>query len=164
MLQLSFSGVYYQRAETPQSFRLALQLLQERLQELEAGTSYGGRRHVIDTNATPFSSTLGLKSSEEKQSRDGLAEASEQKKGEGIASGAKNGRGVQAGGRWFADRWPKITLRSGEIVIPRSVDELKVLVQRQGLRPHKRGDASMLLWQVKERLGLNVESVPRPAA
>ena len=38
-------------------------------------------------------------------------------------------------------------------------DALRDLLRSRGLTPHPRGDASMLLWQVRNRLGLNVGQV-----
>ena len=163
MLQISFSGVSYQRGETPQSLRMAIQLLHERLLELEADMAGSNGRHVSDIRASSLTRASGPASPAEAPSANGSVGVTVQKSGEGAASDAKKDGGVSGGGRWFADRWTKVTLRSGEVVIPRTVDELKGLVEKQGLRPHKRGDASMLLWQVKERLGLNVESVGRPS-
>ena len=61
--------------------------------------------------------------------------------------------------RWFHDQLPRINLPDGAQVTPRSLDELKALLRDRGLTPHPRGDASMLLWQVRNRLGGIVETV-----
>ena len=60
---------------------------------------------------------------------------------------------------WFSDRFPRITLEDGSVQIPRSLEELKGMLQARGITPHPRGDASMLLWQVRNRLKLGVETV-----
>ena len=60
---------------------------------------------------------------------------------------------------WFSDRFPRITLEDGSVQVPRSLEELKGILRVRGITPHPRGDASMLLWQVRNRLKLNVETV-----
>lgn len=60
---------------------------------------------------------------------------------------------------WFSDRFPRITLEDGSVQIPRSLEELKGILRARGITPHPRGDASMLLWQVRNRLKLKVETV-----
>ena len=64
--------------------------------------------------------------------------------------------------RWFLDQWPLITLEDGSFHNPKSTADLKELIKSRGLTPHPRGDASMLLWQVRNRLQLLVETVPVP--
>jgi hypothetical protein len=61
--------------------------------------------------------------------------------------------------RWFHDQFPKITFEDGSTQVIQSLDALKELLKNRGLQPHPRGDASMLLWQVRNRLGLAVEQV-----
>jgi hypothetical protein len=61
--------------------------------------------------------------------------------------------------RWFHDQFPQITFEDGSTQIMPSLDALKELLRNRGLQPHPRGDASMLLWQVRNRLGLTVEQV-----
>ena len=60
---------------------------------------------------------------------------------------------------WFSDRFPRITLEDGSVQIPRSLEELKGMLRARGITPHPRGDASMLLWQVRNRLKMRVETV-----
>ncbi len=60
---------------------------------------------------------------------------------------------------WFSDRFPRITLEDGSVQIPRSLEELKGMLRARGITPHPRGDASMLLWQVRNRLKMKVETV-----
>ena len=64
--------------------------------------------------------------------------------------------------RWFHDQFPQITFEDGSTQVIPSLDALKELLRNRGLQPHPRGDASMLLWQVRNRLGLTVEQVERP--
>ena len=61
--------------------------------------------------------------------------------------------------RWFHDQFPKITFEDGSTRVIPSLDALKELLKDRGLQPHPRGDASMLLWQVRNRLRLAVEQV-----
>ena len=61
--------------------------------------------------------------------------------------------------RWFQVQLPRITLEDGSQVTPHSLEELKELLRSRGLTPHPRGDAPMLLWQVRNRLGGTVEAV-----
>ena len=60
---------------------------------------------------------------------------------------------------WFSDRFPRITLEDGSVQIPRSLEELKGVLRARGITPHPRGDASMLLWQIRNRLKMGVETV-----
>lgn len=61
--------------------------------------------------------------------------------------------------RWFHDRFPQVTLEDGSARVLGSLEELRDLLKSRGLQPHPRGDASMLLWQVRNRLSLGVEAV-----
>lgn len=61
--------------------------------------------------------------------------------------------------RWFHDQFPQITYEDGSTQVIPSLDALKELLKNRGLQPHPRGDASMLLWQVRNRLGLTVDRV-----
>ena len=61
--------------------------------------------------------------------------------------------------RWFHDRFPQVTLEDGSARTIASLEELRELLRSRGLQPHPRGDASMLLWQVRNRLNLGVEAV-----
>jgi len=63
--------------------------------------------------------------------------------------------------RWFHAQFPQITFEDGSTQVIPSLDALKELLRNRGLQPHPRGDASMLLWQVRNRLGLTVEQVTR---
>lgn len=61
--------------------------------------------------------------------------------------------------RWFRGQLPVVTFEDGTSRVMESLDALKALLSSRGLRPHPRGDASMLLWQVRNRLGLAVGQV-----
>jgi hypothetical protein len=63
--------------------------------------------------------------------------------------------------RWFHDQFPQVTFEDGSTQVIPSLNALKELLRNRGLQPHPRGDASMLLWQVRNRLGLTVEQVTR---
>ncbi len=68
---------------------------------------------------------------------------------------------AQAGrrARWFRGQFPRVIFEDGSSRVMQSLDELKDLLRSRGLQPHPRGDASMLLWQVRNRLGLSVDQV-----
>ena len=61
--------------------------------------------------------------------------------------------------RWFRGQLPVVYFEDGSSRIMESLDALKDLLRSRGLTPHPRGDASMLLWQVRNRLGLSVDQV-----
>ncbi len=61
--------------------------------------------------------------------------------------------------RWFRGQFPVVTFEDGSSRVMQSLDALKDLLRSRGLAPHPRGDASMLLWQVRNRLGLTVGQV-----
>ena len=61
--------------------------------------------------------------------------------------------------RWFRGQFPVVTFEDGSSQVMQSLDALKDLLRSRGLTPHPRGDASMLLWQVRNRLGLTVGQV-----
>ena len=61
--------------------------------------------------------------------------------------------------RWFRGQFPVVTFEDGSSRVMQSLDALKDLLRSRGLTPHPRGDASMLLWQVRNRLGLTVGQV-----
>ncbi len=61
--------------------------------------------------------------------------------------------------RWFRGQLPVVNFEDGSSQVMDSLDALKDLLRSRGLTPHPRGDASMLLWQVRNRLGLSVDQV-----
>ncbi len=61
--------------------------------------------------------------------------------------------------RWFRGQLPVVNFEDGTSRVMDSLDALKDLLRSRGLTPHPRGDASMLLWQVRNRLGLSVDQV-----
>ena len=61
--------------------------------------------------------------------------------------------------RWFRGQVPVVYFEDGPSQVMQSLDALKDLLRSRGLTPHPRGDASMLLWQVRNRLGLDVGQV-----
>lgn len=62
-------------------------------------------------------------------------------------------------GRWFRDRFLQIQFKNGNITTLRSIDELRTFIEERGLTPHPRGDASMLIWQVRNRLGFKADAI-----
>ena len=61
--------------------------------------------------------------------------------------------------RWFRGQLPVVYFEDGSSRVMESLDALKDLLRSRGLTPHPRGDASMLLWQVRNRLNLDVGQV-----
>ena len=66
--------------------------------------------------------------------------------------------------RWFRDRMPRVTFADGSMQVMESLEALRTLLRQRGLQPHPRGDASMIIWQVRNRLGLEVDVVEVPSA
>lgn len=62
-------------------------------------------------------------------------------------------------GRWFQTQFPLVTIDDGNKIALKSLEELRNILITNGLQPHPRGDASMLLWQVRNRLGFHVEAI-----
>lgn len=134
-MRIQLQQIEYEAPETSQYLRLAIQLLEARLREVDRDVP----------SAIP--GVLG----------DSRAEANPN--GTGGRLETKGRRPLRRTGRWFVTVLPRITLRQGEQVTVASIDGLRELIKRHGLTPHPRGDASMLLWQVKNRLRFTVESV-----
>ncbi|MSQ11855.1 MAG: hypothetical protein EXR48_04085 [Dehalococcoidia bacterium] len=155
MLHISFPGVVYSKPESPAAIRRALMLLEDRLRELETPPSGGRRRGERTAQPSNGDDPVARDVSGERDASPASA-GTEQPKDSGSLNGALKP------GRWFRERWPRVSLPSGERLIPRSLEELRGLVAQHGIRPHKRGDAAMLLWQVRHRLGLDVDIVGRP--
>ncbi|MBI4232999.1 MAG: hypothetical protein HY686_01000 [Chloroflexi bacterium] len=142
MLEVSFGQTLLRVPETPQYLQVAIQLLETLHRELD------GRGGAAPGELIP---------SEGESHRGGLQPASGPSL-RGIAEGPESGGGRRV--RWFITHLPRITLPDGGVATPSSVGELREFIGRRGLKPHRRGDASMLLWQVRQRLKLAVEAVP----
>ena len=155
--QLSLSEAQLLAPETPQYLEIALRLLETRLGELQGGgqvvTAAGPvLAHERDITPEPRPEPTEIKSP-----------VPETPEPDAFQSSSAAPATPQRRARWFQDQYPRITLPDGAQVTPRSLDELKALLQARGLTPHPRGDASMLLWQVRNRLGGTVESVGAPS-
>lgn len=166
MLQISFSGVVYHQPETPHAIRRAIGLLEDRLRELE-GQAPPSSRTNGRTNRRPLLQETSASTEPRTVTRPqiyGVSLNGEQGNNGGTSQPVRTsvGNNGRAGKRWFVDRWPRIALPSGDVVVVRTLAELSAFLKSNGLEPHPRGDASMLLWQVRERLHFPVEAVPRP--
>lgn len=164
MLHVSFPGGVYQGPETVSSLSVAIEMLQERIAELQ-GSERGARRGIAGT-ANGRGDDSRTSSRAARRAKSNGADLSTGWPGV-ISTGGETLGGLvsaprKAGKRWFVNQWPRIALSTGERTIPRTLDDLKAFLKGKGLEPHPRGDASMLLWQVRERLGLAVEPVTRP--
>ena len=135
---LSLNGASLEALETSHFLDVAIQLIQARKFELE------------NINPNLSSSTKG-------GSTDALSH--------GVVVNAPSGRtdGVKvdkvSGNRWFKDRILEVRLADGNSCIVRSIHELKAFISERGLTPHPRGDASMLIWQLRNRLGLEAVAI-----
>lgn len=166
MLQISFSGVVYSQPETPHAVRRAIGLLEDRLLELEGQApptsrtnGRANRRPLLpETPVSEESQTVataqiyGVRLNGEQGNRGETSQPARRP--------VENKERV--GKRWFVDRWPRIVQPSGDVEVVRTLEGLNDFLKGKGLEPHRRGDASMLLWQVRERLHFQVEAIPRP--
>ena len=133
--------VYLEAPETLEYLELASRLLEVRRQELNGNAELlTPSRPIVDNGR---SSTIS---------------------GEEPTGFAVPRRGPSRRARWFSDRFPEITMEDGSKTVTRSLRELRSLLESRGLTPHPRGDASMLLWQIRNRLRLRVEPVGTEAS
>jgi hypothetical protein len=167
MLQISCSGVDYNQPETPHTIRRAIGLLEDRLRELE-GQAPPTSRTNGRVNQRPLLQETPAPQEPRTITRpqiDGVRLNGDQgnnaETSQTVRTSVEN-RG-RAGKRWFVDRWPRIALPSGDVKVVPTLEDLNAFLKSNGLEPHRRGDASMLLWQVRERLHFLVEAVPRPS-
>ena len=138
MLQVTFGDVTFSAPETSRFLSIAIDLLNIHKESLTSGNK---TKPVYD----PAS-----------ESEDGMISKDIKSQTDGEHSGE---RGVKPKGRWFVKYKPKISLPDGEFEIPDNLEQLKAFIASKGLTPHPRGDASMLLWQVRNRLKLQVEAI-----
>lgn len=139
MLEITFSGGSLRCPETPEYLEVAMHLLQVLREQLRAGQPQRpGEAVAMPPQPSPAPPAPSAPSEAPPVSRP-----------------SPPGRV-----RWFVTHRPRIQVGPGQVVEPATLEELKGFIQARGLTPHPRGDASMLLWQVRERLGLPVEAVP----
>ncbi|MCS7207174.1 MAG: hypothetical protein NZ951_04455 [Dehalococcoidia bacterium] len=140
MLEITFSGGVLRCPETPEFLEVAMHLLQVLREQERAGQARRGGEGVpspLRPSASP-------------------PPAASPPPGASSAPVSPSPGRV----RWFVTHRPRIQIGPGQVVEPSSIQELKEFLQARGLTPHPRGDASMLLWQVRVRLGLPVEAAP----
>jgi hypothetical protein len=177
--QLTLGEMQLSAPETPQYLEVALRLLQARLRELQGAApspfdaAQGERAQdppaaapppappslditvqAPPTSETSLAETLGRPDAQ--QAQGGSFDSAQDKPLGGVAIHESP---LQGRRRWFRDQLPRITWADGIQVTPQSLEELKALLRGKGLAPHPRGDASMLLWQVRNRLLGFVEAV-----
>ena len=133
---VSIGEVHLEAPETLEYLKLASRLLEVRRQELD------DQSEIIDSGRL-ITGTSNPSAIPEK----------------GLVDGAEATREPVRRARWFTDRFPEITMEDGSKAVIRSLRELRLLLESRGLTPHPRGDASMLLWQIRNRLRLRVEPV-----
>jgi hypothetical protein len=135
VIQVSFGETLLKAPETPAYVDVALRLLEARRRELAQGRQ-----------DQPSSDSQGYHTAH-------------------LPSSAVPSRPVATPppprrGRWFVSQLPSVQQPDGSRVVLRSLEELREFLRARGLAPHPRGDASVLLWQVRNRLRLPVEAVP----
>ena len=149
--QLSLGEAHLEAPETPHYLEVAARLLEARRRELEEAQAPGTPPMAADRLGTTPPSPIASPPTVSTPS---------------VFPRFPVSPGFQATPRpparrahWFSDRFPRITLEDGSVQIPRSLEELKGMLRARGITPHPRGDASMLLWQVRNRLKMKVETV-----
>ena len=151
IFQLSLAEVEFRAPETPHYLELALQLLEARLKELQATEPRPQPESIPESSPTVTTNSL-------EEGREIDLGGSQKKHPSSPLPIQRQAPGRRT--RWFQIQLPQINLPDNSQTTPRSLEELKELLRAHGLSPHPRGDASMLLWQVRNRLGGIVEAVP----
>ena len=148
-LHLSIGDVLLQAPETVQYLDVAAQLLEMRRRELEAGVP------GVVQQPTPAPPRPGPRETDTVPAAEAVSRPPAPAPTPPAPEGSRSSRRP----RWFHDQLPQVALADGSTRVLRSLEELRDLLQEHGLQPHPRGDASMLLWQVRNRLRLAVEPV-----
>ena len=152
MFELTLGEVSLKAPETPLYLSLAAQVLEVRRQELQENvteTLSGPNPPIVPTEYSALMPTnLPAPVNNDPVKQTPL-----------IPPDNSNSEPTSRRARWFTAQFPKITFQDNSTQVISSLDELKDLIRSNGLQPHPRGDASMLLWQVRNRLGLVVERV-----
>lgn len=148
MLHLAFGEVHFEGPETPEHLEVAIRLLGIRLEELRRSAADG--RPPVGQAPTPLQRAVAPTGQpvSQRESRPAAARQT-------ATTAPRPDRG-----RWFVVQRPRVFLPTGESLVLSSIEELRAFLSSQGLAPHPRGDASMLVWQVRNRLKLRVEAVP----
>ena len=166
--QLSLGESTLEAPETPHYLEVAARLLEARRREIEAEQAPGPVADAPDTAPAPPAASSPIASSPIASSPIAsspfapspvAASPSITPRFPFAPSYPATPRPPVRRAHWFSDRFPRITLEDGSVQVPRSLEELKGMLRARGITPHPRGDASMLLWQVRNRLKLNVETV-----
>ena len=151
--QLSLGESTLEAPETPHYLEVAARLLEARRREIEAEQSPAAAADVPDAAAAPPIARAPVASTPMATTPSIIPRFPL------TPSYQTPPRPPVRRAHWFSDRFPRITLEDGSVQIPRSLEELKGMLQARGITPHPRGDASMLLWQVRNRLKMKVETV-----
>ena len=162
--QLSLGEATLEAPETPHYLDVAARLLEARRREIEEEQAPAAVADGLDTGHAPAAPPIAASSPVTAGAAmtprfpqapfDGLRVS-----GPAAPSYQTTPHFPPRRAHWFSDRFPRITLEDGSVQIPRSLEELKGILQARGITPHPRGDASMLLWQVRNRLKMKVETV-----
>jgi len=144
MLVLSFGEVELKAPETPPYLRIALDLLRLRLEELERESRHEAPQ--VPDRVTPQPPPPPREVPPPRE-----APPTPPRPGPPSAGGQV---------RWFRTHLPRVVLPDGTVRLFRTLEDLRRFVEERGLTPHKRGDASILVWQIRHRLRLPVDEVP----
>ncbi len=150
--ELTLGEVSLKAPETPLYLALAAQVLEVRRQELQERG--GGTISSPEASTVPVETPASTQQATTPVSQPVVEEtpSSTQQVTAALTPPVRRAR-------WFHDQFPQITFEDGTKQVIPSLDALKELLRSRGLQPHPRGDASMLLWQVRNRLGLTVDRV-----
>ena len=154
MFELTLGEVSLKAPETPLYLSLAAQVLEVRRQELQESvteTFSNSNSSFVSTESPTVMTTYSSAPNQEM--------VNPVKQPPLIVPEDTIATPVTRRARWFIDHFPKITFHDNSTQVISSLNGLKDLIRKNGLQPHPRGDASMLLWQVRNRLGLTVERV-----
>ena len=154
IFELTLGEVSLKAPETPLYLSLAAQVLEVRRQELQESVpeiAFNLNSSSVSTDSPTLTPTYPSAATQEI--------VNPVKQPPLIASGNALGTPAPRRARWFVDQFPKIIFHDDSTQAISSLEELKDLIRKSGLQPHPRGDASMLLWQVRNRLGLSVERI-----
>ena len=158
-IQISFVDVSLDAPETPDYLNIAAQII--RMRQAQFGVEFNSdftADSVQESNISP-----SIKYSEETllAKTESVAVSEINSPVETVSSNLNliSKPSPVKRGRWFHSQFPLITIEDGSRLTLKSLEELRNILIQNGLQPHPRGDASMLLWQVRNRLGFHVEAV-----
>jgi hypothetical protein len=163
-IQISLGDVLLEAPETSDYLNIAAQIIKMRETQLNTQLDSGIQTRQFESVVQPHTFTAQI-STEELSLQKSDNSHSDELKIDPIPQAnipqtnqASMKPAIPKRGRWFITQFPLVTMDDGSKVILKSLEELRDILTDRGLQPHPRGDASMLLWQVRNRLGFHVEA------